>query len=71
MASIAQEYIQQGVKQGIEQSIEQSTLRILQRRFGVLPPAVQTKLDGLTILELESLLDEAMAAESLEAFMAR
>lgn len=70
MSTIAQEYIQQGLEQGIEQGIEQSILRILRRRFGVLSPEVHTKLDGLTILELESLLDEAMVVDSLETFLA-
>ena len=73
MATIAQEYIQQGVKQGIEQGIEQgveqSILRILRRRFGVLPPEVQKNLDGLTIFELEFLLDKAVVVTSLEEFM--
>jgi flagellar biosynthesis/type III secretory pathway protein FliH len=79
MATIAQEYIQQGIEQGLEQGLEQgieqglekSILRVLQRRFGELPSEVRTKLDGLTAAELESLLDEALVVTSLQEFMDR
>ena len=72
MATIAQEFIQQGIEQGleqgIEQGIEQSILRILFRRFGTVPAAISDKLAGLSITNLEMLLDDALTVAELEMF---
>ncbi|MDJ0756591.1 MAG: Rpn family recombination-promoting nuclease/putative transposase [Ardenticatenaceae bacterium] len=63
MATIAQEYIQEGV--------EKSILRVLARRFGAVPTEVQTQLDTLTLSDLETLLDAAVEVDDLSAFAAR
>jgi predicted transposase/invertase (TIGR01784 family) len=66
MATIAQEFIQQGIEQGIEQSI----LRVLTRRFGNIPAAIAVKLTGLSVSDLEALLDEALTVPDLDLFVA-
>ncbi|GIK54634.1 MAG: Rpn family recombination-promoting nuclease/putative transposase [Chloroflexi bacterium] len=79
MATIADEYIQigmekglkRGLEQGLEQGLERSILRILQRRFGVLPSGLPGRLAELPAMVLEELLDEAIIAPSFDAFVAR
>ena len=67
-----QQGIEQGVQQGIEQGVQQgrreSLLRLLQLRFGEIPPEIEAALQGLSLEELENLLAEALAANSLEEF---
>jgi hypothetical protein len=50
--------------------LEKSILCILRRRFGEVTPEVQAKLVGLTLPELDALLDEALVAPSLSHFLA-
>jgi hypothetical protein len=75
MTTIAQEYIQQGVKrglaQGLAQGLERTIIRILQRRFGSLPPELPNRLAELPAIVLEELLDEALMATSYEVFAGR
>lgn len=79
MATIADEYIQigmekglkRGLEQGLEQGLERSILRILQQRFGVLPPGLPDRLAELPATVLEKLLDEAIVAPSYDAFVVR
>ncbi|MBX3056240.1 MAG: DUF4351 domain-containing protein [Anaerolineae bacterium] len=59
------------MEQGLEQGLERSILRILQRRFGVLPPELPDRLAELPATVLEKLLDEAIVAPSYDAFVAR
>jgi predicted transposase/invertase (TIGR01784 family) len=83
MATIAQEYIQQGrqegrqeglqegLEQGLEQGLERSIIRILQRRFGELPPALSDRLAELPAAVLEALIDDALLADDYDAFDVR
>jgi flagellar biosynthesis/type III secretory pathway protein FliH len=87
MATIAQEFIEQGIEQGIKQGIEQgikqgiergikqgieqSILHILQRRLGVVPSDIQAQLDRLATPELKILLDDALLVVDLDAFRQR
>ena len=68
MATIAQEFIQQGIEQGVEQGLEKSIRRVLQRRFGDLPEEINKQLAGLTAVELEEMLDTAVVVLDLEIF---
>jgi len=92
MATIAQEFIQQGleeglekgikqgikqgielgiekgVEQGVEQGVEKSIRRVLQRRFGDVPEGINKQLAGLTVVELEEMLDTAVSAPDLDTF---
>ena len=67
MATIAQEYIQQGLEQGLERSI----IRILQRRFGDLPPELPGRLAAIPAAVLEALLDDALMVADYDAFADR
>ena len=64
MATIAQEFIQQGVEQGLEKSVR----RVLQRRFGDKPEGINKQLVALTTSELEEMLDTAVLAPDLDTF---
>lgn len=63
-----------GIEEGIEQGRKQESLRILlrqlQRRFGLVSEAVQTRLSEYSVEQLEELLDVALVADSLEDFFA-
>jgi predicted transposase YdaD len=73
------EGVQQGIERGIERGIEQgqelgrlnalqSTVsRLLQRRFGELPPAVEQSLRSASPEQLELLTDQLLDAPSLDA----
>jgi predicted transposase/invertase (TIGR01784 family) len=60
---IYQEIIQRGIQQGIQQGQEQVrgqealayTMRLLTRRFGEIKPQLQSKIRGLSVVELENL----------------
>jgi predicted transposase/invertase (TIGR01784 family) len=87
MATIAQEYIQQGLQQGLkqglhqglelgleqglEQGLERSLVRILERRFDQLPADLPDRLSELPAAVLEELIDDALVAADYEAFAER
>ncbi|HFQ93728.1 MAG TPA: hypothetical protein ENK32_06945 [Anaerolineae bacterium] len=61
--------LEQGIEQGMEQGMEHSIVRILQRRFEIVPAAVEDSLSGLTSTDLDTLLDTALLAPDLETFI--
>ena len=63
-----QEAVQQGIEQGVQQGRRESLLRLLQLRFGEIPPEIEAVLKGLDLEALENLLAVALAANSLEEF---
>jgi len=69
MSILEQSPIYQEIWQsGQEQGLSLSVLRILQRRFDPLPTGFHSRLKMLSVSALETLLDEALAATSLEEF---
>lgn len=59
----------EGREQGLEEGLERSIMRILQQRFGRVPEALAEQLASLPAATLETLIDEAITAESLDAFV--
>ncbi|MBD2019695.1 DUF4351 domain-containing protein [Leptolyngbya sp. FACHB-36] len=59
VTSWMQQGIERGIERGIEQGIEQGerslVLRLLARRVGELPEAVRSRIDALSVTQLESL----------------
>ena len=60
---------QQGLQQGLQQGAQRQLLRVLEHRFGPVPPEVQLRLQGLDVSQLEALIDVALDVESLEEFL--
>ncbi len=54
----------------LQQEARRILQRMLQRRFGEVPVSVQTALLGLSVEELEELVDVAVTATSLDEFIA-
>lgn len=69
ITTMAQQSIRQG-KQGMQQGRQEETrvtlLRILHRRFGSPPPAVEARLRPATLEQLEIGMDLAIDAPNLE-----
>lgn len=61
--------LERGLEQGLERGLEQSILRVLQRRFGEVPHDAAEGLVRFTSVELDALLDAALLAPDLEAFL--
>ncbi|HAR59873.1 MAG: hypothetical protein ACJAZ5_002863 [Alloalcanivorax venustensis] len=63
-----------GVRQGVEQGIEQGrldgeralVLRLIQRRFGEVPPSVHKRLQSARQHQLETWADRVLDADSLD-----
>lgn len=64
-----QEIEQRGREQGLQQGAKRQLMRVLQLRFGEIPQQVQTKLEGESLEQLESLMDAAIAVASLDEFV--
>ncbi|MGF1546422.1 MAG: DUF4351 domain-containing protein [Thiotrichales bacterium] len=66
-----QEGLQKGIEQGLEQGLREGRAEILRRqltrRFGPLPPTIQTRLALATLAQLETWADNILDAETLEA----
>ena len=62
-----QEGMHQGMQQGMQQGEARVLARILARRFGELPPWVHDRLAVAFEPELETWVDAALTAHSLEA----
>ncbi|MDZ8026795.1 MAG: DUF4351 domain-containing protein [Nostoc sp. DedQUE11] len=60
-----QEIEQRGIKQGVLRQL----IRVLRRRFGEIPREVGVRLEGESVEKLESLMDSAIAVNSLEEFI--
>ena len=61
--------LQQGVQQGVQQGARRQLIRVLQQRFGEIPPFLEVKLESESIEALESLMDAAITVTSLEEFL--
>ncbi len=72
-----QQGIQQGMQQGIQQGVQQGKLegkleaaadmlgRLLTRRFGSLPPEVQTQINAASAQQIEAWFDRSVDASDL------
>jgi len=60
-----------GRQEGRQEEAFRQLLRILQYRFPALPEALPARLQPLTVEQLESLVDAALAATSLDDFAAQ
>jgi predicted transposase YdaD len=59
----------EGRMEGRAQEARHALLRVIERRFGEVPPDLRTQVEGLATLErLEWLLDEAVTCASLTEF---
>lgn len=69
--------IQQGIQQGVQQGIQQGEksgakrqlVRVLQQRFGEISQDIQTRFEGKSVEQLDSLMDAAITVASLEEFI--
>jgi len=76
--STAEKLVNQGIARGIEQGMEQgiargriaTLVRLLERRFGTLPPQVVVRLHEATPAELDRITDRVLEAPSLAAIFA-
>ena len=59
------------LQEGLEQGLERSVLRVLVQRFGELPTDLGQRLEVFDPDGLEQLLDEAVMAANLDAFLAQ
>ncbi len=59
---------EEGWEKGREEERRYLIRRILERRFGLLPPALSEQFASLSPVQLEAWLDRALQASSLEAF---
>ncbi|WP_017652128.1 DUF4351 domain-containing protein [Fortiea contorta] len=64
-----QQGVQQGIQQGVQQGVRNQLIRILRQRFGEIPEEVEVSFEGKNVEQLESLIDSALAANSLAEFM--
>jgi len=64
-----QQGVQQGIQQGVQQGARRQLMRVLQGRFGEIPSSLQTRLEGESLEQLESLMDVAIAVSSLNEFL--
>lgn len=60
---------QRGREQGLQQGARRQLMRVLQLRFGEIPQALQARLEGESLEQLESLMDAAIAVSSLDEFI--
>ncbi|BAY39153.1 hypothetical protein NIES2111_35030 [Nostoc sp. NIES-2111] len=61
--------LHQGIQQGIQQGMQRQLVRLLQRRFGEIPQELVVRLEGESVEKLESLMDTAIAVNSLDEFL--
>lgn len=64
-----QEIEQRGIQLGLQQGARQQLIRVLRRRFGQIPQELEARLEGESVEQLESLMDSAIAVNSLEEFI--
>lgn len=68
-----QEILEEGLERGLEQGRREGAwrqlVRVLEHRFGSVPPAVQMQLRRLDDVQLEALVDAALDAGTLEEFV--
>ncbi|WP_413199224.1 DUF4351 domain-containing protein [Nostoc piscinale] len=64
-----QQGLERGLEQGLEQGARRQLIRVLQRRFGEVPPSVVASLESASVEQLENLMDAAITVSSLAEFM--
>lgn len=65
------EGVQEGLQEGLQRGTLRQLLRVLRKQFGEVPEEVEARLHNLEPEQIEALTDEALDADSLEAFVAR
>jgi len=63
-----EEGLQQGLEQGLDQGAQRQLLRVLGHRFGHVPSDLEARLRTFDVARLETLLDFALDAKSLDEF---
>jgi flagellar biosynthesis/type III secretory pathway protein FliH len=71
MQSGMEKGLQQGMEKGMEKGEALALQRLLIRRFGPLPPAIQARLNRASTQEIEAWLDAVIDAPSLEAIFTK
>lgn len=66
-----QQGILRGMEQGLLQGQAQALLRLLTRRFGILPPETEAQILSASLTQIEEWLDSAFDAATLAAVMAK
>ncbi|MDZ8226090.1 Rpn family recombination-promoting nuclease/putative transposase [Nostoc sp. ChiVER01] len=56
-------------QRGIQQGARRQLIRVLEQRFGEIPHEVEIRLEGESVEQLESLMDSAIAVNSLDEFI--
>ncbi len=64
-----QQGLERGLQEGLQQGAQRQLLRLLQHRFGPVPEEVRTRLQQLTVEQLELLVDQALLVDSLAEFV--
>jgi predicted transposase YdaD len=64
-----QEIEQRGIQLGLQQGVQRQLIRVLRRRFDEIPHEVEARLEGESVERLESLMDSAIAVNSLDEFV--
>jgi len=64
-----EEGLEQGLEKGLKQGALRQLLRVLEHRFGPVPRGVEARLQALSAARLETLLDIALDAASLDEFI--
>lgn len=62
-------WYQEILNRGIDQAERKMLQRILVQRFGEVPPVIAAHIETLTIEQVDTLVDMALAAETLEKFL--
>lgn len=64
-----QEILTEGLQQGLQQGVKRQLIRVLRQRFGEIPQELEARLEGESVEQLETLMDSAIAVNSLEEFI--
>jgi Domain of unknown function (DUF4351) len=67
---IVTSWMEQGIEQGEQQGTLKSVLRVLNRRVGSLETSVNTRLQELSVTQLEELLDVALDFQRMDELIA-
>ncbi len=69
VTSIERMAIQKGKQEGRQEEAVRWMEKLLQRKFSTVSPELQARLQKLAVEQLETLLDDAISAESLAQFL--
>jgi predicted transposase YdaD len=62
-------WYQEILEEGLQEGAQRQLLRVLEHRFGPVPPEVPARLQGLDVAQLEALMDVALDVQSLDEFL--